>query len=190
MKEMLIAFILALVIGSIYNQLSGQDPSYPAQIGDGTSNTAGGGSPNGGSDANGGTAGSGKAFNQQTQAGLQLVADVDEGSFQGMVLDSSEPVLVEFYTDQCPHCVTMTPILGQLAYDGQGVMRIVKINGKKNPGLAERYQITGVPAFILFSQGHQVDATSGAFTMEGLRAWLSQNNVNVPVSVGATGNSI
>lgn len=169
MKEMFVAFIIALVAGSVWNGMNGDQNLGAFEGGDGGFGGAiGGGGVNS------------PRISAQAEAGQQLVADVDEGSFQGMVLDSKEPVLVEFYTDNCPHCVKMKPVLGQLAYNGQGIVTLVKINASKAPSIAERYQVSGVPAFALFVDGHQIDSTAGARTFEDLRSWLSLNNVSVP----------
>lgn len=182
MKEMFVAFVIALVVGSVWNGMKADQ---------GINGGEGGGGIQGLNIADG----SGQQPEQNplqitahAQAGQELVLDVDEGSFQGYVLDSREPVLVEFYTDNCPHCKTMAPVLGQLAYNGQGIVRVCKINGSKNPGLAERYDISGVPAFILFTNGHMMDTTSGARSFEGMRQWLGQNNVQVPARIGMNGS--
>jgi len=177
MKEMFIAFLIALVIGSIWNQMNGQDPGYAAvNGGDGNSNLQ---QPSGG---NGQAIGSGSGISAEAEAGMSLVVDIDEGSFQGYVLDSREPTIVEFYTNNCQYCKKMAPILGQLAYNGQGVVRVCKINAEKSEALADRYRVadTGVPALVLFSEGHMLDSTAGYRGYEEMKSWLSQNNVTVP----------
>jgi thioredoxin-like negative regulator of GroEL len=179
MKEFFVAFIVALAAGSIYNQMSGIDPGFQGGPSSGGSEI--------GNSLTGGAGGDNLSISPQAQAGQSLVADVDEGSFQGMVLDSREPVLVEFYTDNCPHCKTMGPVLGQLAYNGQGIVTVCKINASKSASIAERYEISGVPAFVLFNEGHMLDTTAGARSVEDLRAWLAQNNVSVPAKVGNNG---
>src|SRR5579885_1829578 len=161
MKQIAIAFIVALVVGSFLNGMNSGNPG-------------GGGSPDAAQ------ASSAAANDPTVQAGLSLVANVDEGSFQGYVLDSHEPVLVEFYTDRCPHCVSMQPILGKLAYNGQGVVRLCRVNAEKSSALAQRYNVEGVPAFCLFAEGHLVDFTSGARDIEGMKSWLAVNNIKVP----------
>lgn len=179
MREIFVGFLIALAVGSMWNQFNGADPGANAANGGGQSATTGRGN-------NFPSSGGNPAISQQAQAGQELVVDIDEGSFQGYVLDAREPVLVEFYTDNCPHCVKMAPILGQLAYNGQGVIRLCKINASNSPALTERYDISGVPAFALFSEGHMLDATSGARTFDGMRGWLSQNNITVPESPNST----
>lgn len=175
MKQVVIAFVIALVVGSFINGMNGSTSMGGG--GGATCGTGGSGMP--------GPGGSPDQINnavadQTAQAGLELVANVDEGSFQGYVLDSKEPVLVEFYTDSCPHCISMRTVMGKLAYNGQGIVRLCKVNAEKSAALAERYNVQGVPAFCLFSEGHIVDSTSGARDMDGMKNWLSLNNINVP----------
>jgi thioredoxin-like negative regulator of GroEL len=81
----------------------------------------------------------------------------------------------------------MAPILGQLAYNGQGVVTVCKVNAQKCSSIASRYDVSGVPAFVLFSNGHMLDSTSGARSIDELRAWLLQNNVSVPEKVSNNG---
>ncbi|MBX3152885.1 thioredoxin family protein [Candidatus Obscuribacterales bacterium] len=180
MKEFFIAFIIALAGGSIWNQFAGIDPAYQGDPQTADQMMGGGTGALGGNPSD-------LKQNGQARAGQSLVADIDEGSFQGMVLDSREPVLVEFYTDNCPHCRTMAPILGQLAYNGQGVVTVCKINAEKSSNIAARYEVRGVPAFVLFTDGHMIDSTSGARSFGELRDWLSQNNVPVPEKVSNNG---
>ncbi len=185
MKEMLIAFIIALVIGSIWNQMNGADPQWAPNKGTGGGGIAAPNAPNVGTSNTGAPnmLGYDSVESQQASAGQELVVDIDEGSFQGYVLDAREPVLVEFYNDHCQYCTKMEPVMGQLAYNGQGVVRVCKINSDKAPSLVERYEIEGVPAFVLFSEGHKLDQRAGATDFQSLRSWLSQNNVTVPPSV-------
>jgi|AGTN01.2.fsa_nt_gi Thioredoxin domain-containing protein len=158
MKELAITFIIALVGGSIYNQmqLPSANPGSQQQGAAPTAATAG--------------------------VGQELIQGVDEGMFQGYVLDAKEPVLVEFYTDQCVYCRKMAPSLGRLAYAGQGVIRVCKVNADQNSGLADRYGVTGVPALLLFQSGQLTDTLAGSQDGDQIRAWLARHDIKVAVS--------
>ncbi len=185
---MFIAFVIALVIGSVWNSMNGQDPGVDLNSGNsGASGTVGGSAPVAGNPTG---SSSQSTINAEAQAGQELVVDIDEGSFQGFVLDSQEPVLVEFYTTHCPNCTKMADVLGQLAFNGQGVVRLCKVNAEKAGTLADRYDVNGVPTFVLFSEGHMVDSTAGARSFEDMRSWLSQNNISVPAKVGSSGHQV
>ena len=112
--------------------------------------------------------------------GAELIAEVDQGSFQGMVMDAKEPVLVEFYTDSCPVCVKVAPTLSKLAFDSQGIIRVCKINASKNQALSDRYGVTGVPAFLLFENGQMIESTAGGLELSDFRAWLANHNIRIP----------
>ena len=73
-------------------------------------------------------------------------------SFQD-IIQSSVPVLVDFYADWCAPCRAQAPILKQVKDElGQGV-KIVKIDVDKNPALATKYQIRSIPALLIFRDG-------------------------------------
>lgn len=79
--------------------------------------------------------------------------ELAEGSdFDGVVLRSEVPVLVQFYTAWCPPCREMSPILEELARENPGV-KIVKVDVEENQPLSLRYKIVSVPTLILFQEG-------------------------------------
>lgn len=109
-----------------------------------------------------------------------IIADVNAGTFQGEVLDSQLPVLAEFYTQDCPHCDNMKPLMNKLASDSQGYLRVVKVDSSANPVLAERYQVSGVPAFVLFKEGKAINGTTGEMSREELETWVKRE-LDMPV---------
>lgn len=109
-----------------------------------------------------------------------VVADVNAGTFQGEVLDSQLPVLVEFYTQDCPHCENMKPAITKLASDSQGYLRVAKVDSSANQVLADRYQVNGVPAFVLFKEGKALNGTTGEMSREELETWIKRE-LDMPV---------
>jgi len=69
------------------------------------------------------------------------------------LIRSETPTLVDFYADWCGPCVAMGPVLKELAKEIGDKAKIIKINVDKNPRIAEKYEIQGIPAFILFKKG-------------------------------------
>jgi thioredoxin 1 len=78
---------------------------------------------------------------------------VNEGSFQAEVIDSTQPVLVDFTATWCGPCKMLDPILKQLSQEWHGKVKIVKLDVDENAGVAMQYQVMGVPTLMLFSGG-------------------------------------
>ncbi|MBZ0188901.1 MAG: thioredoxin family protein [Candidatus Obscuribacterales bacterium] len=154
MKEVVIAFLLALSVGAILNGMNFK--FQPLQ------------------DDQGAT--------QPGLRGQELIFETDESTFQGYVLDSKDPVLVEFYTDNCPGCQQVAPVLGTLALEGQGKVTICKVNIKNSQTLAARYNVSGAPTFILFKDGHMTDTNVGAMNDHEMRGWLATNQIRIPTA--------
>ena len=88
--------------------------------------------------------------------------DVTTASFQADVLDSEKPVLVDFWAEWCGPCRMVSPILDQIGEEYADKITIVKVNVDNEPGLAQQYGITGIPALQVFKGGVVVKSMVGA----------------------------
>ena len=77
------------------------------------------------------------------------------------IINQNKPVLVDFKADWCGPCKTMVPILKEVKQRLKDKVSIIKIDVDKNPSVAAKYQVRGVPTFILFKQGKSVWQQSG-----------------------------
>jgi thioredoxin 1 len=82
------------------------------------------------------------------------------------------PVLIDFYATWCGPCQTMMPVLDQLKSDLGDKVKILKIDVDKNQLLASKFQIRGVPAFMIFKNGKQVWKGSGVQPLHELKSRL------------------
>ncbi len=132
MKELLLSFLFALVVGSIINGLSQPAPtldSLPAQSSTGTLSTP------------------------AEPGSVSLVTEATETSFDADVLKADGLVLVEFGAKWCQPCKMMTPILTDVAGEYSGKLRVVKVDVDENRTLSEQYAQGGLPTFVLFEGG-------------------------------------
>ncbi|MBA4378289.1 MAG: thioredoxin [Gemmatimonas sp.] len=86
---------------------------------------------------------------------------VESGSFQGEVLDSALPVMVDFWAPWCGPCKLLTPTIEELARDYAGKAKVVKVNVDDNQDLATKYGIRGIPTVMVFKGGLPVASLVG-----------------------------
>ncbi len=88
----------------------------------------------------------------------ELTAD----NFESEVLQSDGPVLVDFWSPNCGPCRMMLPVLEELAEDNASDAKLVKIDVSTNPQIAMKWEVMGVPTFVIFKDGEAVERMSGA----------------------------
>lgn len=103
------------------------------------------------------------------------IVDVTESDFADTVLVASgeKPVLVDFWATWCRPCTMMAPVLDELAGAESDKLTVAKVDVEANQELAAEYQITAIPAMLLFSGGKPVKRITGAKSKAALRSELS-----------------
>ena len=98
-----------------------------------------------------------------------------DDSFQNEVLDSAEPVLVDYWAEWCGPCKMIAPILTEIAAEYRGKVKVGKLNIDDNPQTPPKYGIRGIPTLMLFKDGN-VEATKvGALSKSQLTAFIDTN---------------
>lgn len=87
---------------------------------------------------------------------------VNDSNFDEKVLQSEQPVLVDFYAEWCSPCRVVAPFLSELADEFKGQVTIAKLDVDQNARAASRFGVRSIPTLILFANGQQKDATVGA----------------------------
>lgn len=88
--------------------------------------------------------------------------------FQAEVLESSEPVLVDFFATWCGPCKMMAPVLDQLAEEVEGKAKVYKLDVDAARDIAAKYKVMSVPTLIFFKNGEVVDQIVGAVPKDQL----------------------
>src|SRR3990172_4974769 len=104
----------------------------------------------------------------------RIVAVTDD-TFAKEVLESTEPVLVDYWAEWCGPCKMISPILSEIADEYAGRIKVTKLNIDENPQTPPKYGIRGIPTLMLFKNGN-VDATKvGALSKSQLTVFLDSN---------------
>jgi thioredoxin 1 len=88
------------------------------------------------------------------------VAEFDDNNFDAEVLQSSEPVLVDFWAPWCGPCRMIAPVVEELAGENAGI-KIGKLNVDEAPGAAQSYGVSSIPTLMVFKNGEVVERFVG-----------------------------
>lgn len=91
------------------------------------------------------------------------------------IINSDKPTLVDFFATWCGPCKAMTPVMDQLKNEIGDSARILKIDVDKNQALAAKFQVRGVPTFVIFKSGNVVWRQSGGMSMQTFLAELKKH---------------
>ena len=99
---------------------------------------------------------------------------VTDAAFEKAVLQSTLPVLVDFWAPWCGPCRMVAPILDKIAKDYEGKVVVAKVNTDENNQLAMKYGVQGIPTMLFVANGKVVHQQVGALPEEMLRGTLDQ----------------
>jgi len=98
---------------------------------------------------------------------------VTDQSFLSDVINSSEPVVVDFWAEWCGPCKMIAPALEEIATELQGKVKIAKLNVDENHETAIKYGVRSIPTLILFKDGAPAATQVGAAPKGRLVEWIN-----------------
>jgi thioredoxin 1 len=106
---------------------------------------------------------------------MAKITDVTDATFDGEVLKSTTPVLVDFWAEWCGPCRMIAPSLEQLGQEYAGKVTIAKMDVDSNPKSPMRFNVRSIPSLLFFKDGKHVDTVVGAVPKATLDQKIKQH---------------
>ena len=103
---------------------------------------------------------------------MKPTIELNETNFDREVLQSNQPVVVDFWAEWCGPCKMLAPALDEVAREQEGQASVAKVNIDENPALAARFNIQSIPTLLYFSGGELRDTTVGVVSKKTIAAKL------------------
>jgi thioredoxin 1 len=100
----------------------------------------------------------------------KTIIEISDNSFEQEVLQSSIPVLVDFWAPWCGPCRAIAPVIDELSVEYAGKLKVAKCNVDENPNTPARFGIRAIPTLIIFKNGNVTEQITGAVAKSQIAA--------------------
>ena len=105
---------------------------------------------------------------------MKHTIEINDANFETEVLQSSQPVLADFWAEWCGPCKMLGPVLEEIALEHNGRAKVAKVNVDTNSELAERFGIQSIPTLLYFANGELRDKTVGVVSKPAIVSRLEK----------------
>jgi thioredoxin 1 len=103
------------------------------------------------------------------------ILQVTDDTFEEEVLNSPEPVLVDYWANWCAPCKMIAPLLEEIAEEYAGKIKVAKLDIDQNRAVTERFKVRGIPTLMLFKGGEPEATKVGAVSKSQLTVFIDSN---------------
>lgn len=103
-----------------------------------------------------------------------MTKQTTDNSFKEEVLESSLPVLVDFWAPWCQPCRQLSPVIDEIAKEMVNRLDVYKCNVDDNPETPSQYMVRGIPAMMIFKDGKLIDSKVGGLPKNALIEWINK----------------
>jgi len=105
----------------------------------------------------------------------EKITSISDATFDKEVLQSDQPVLVDYWAEWCGPCKMIAPLLNEIADEYEGKLKITKLNIDENPQTPPKFGIRGIPTLMIFKAGDVHATKVGALSKSQLTAFIDQS---------------
>ena len=105
---------------------------------------------------------------------MKHTVEINDANFESEVVQSNQPVLVDFWAEWCGPCKMLGPVLEEIALEHNGRVKVAKVNLDTNSQLAERFGIQSIPTLLYFANGEIRDKTVGVLSKPAIVSRLKK----------------